>query len=128
MNSAQVLQIMRFGVVGVTAALVHFSTVVLLVQDLHYAPLIANIAGFIVSFQFSYFGHRIWTFSETEVSHREAYPKLALIQSFNFGINEFLYYFLLSMNLPYQPALIIVILVMPIFTYFVSKWWVFQSA
>ncbi len=127
MNKAQILQIMRFGLIGVTAAVVHFNTVVMLVQEFQYAPLIANVAGFLIAFQVSYWGHRNWTFSDTAMSHSDAYPRLMLVQITNFAINEYLYYIFLSLHLPYQLALIIVIAIMPIFTFITSKWWVFQS-
>ncbi len=126
MNKAGLYQIMRFGVVGVTAAMIHFSMVVFLVQEFAYAPLVANIAGFLIAFQVSYLGHRLWTFSETSVLHREAYPKLVAVQIMNFALNEMFYYVLLSLHLPYQLALLLVIAIMPIFTYLSSRWWVFQ--
>jgi putative flippase GtrA len=64
-------QIFRFGIVGVTAASVHFCVVMYCVQVWLYVPLIANIFGFIVSFQVGYWGHRHWTFGDTITSHRE---------------------------------------------------------
>lgn len=127
MNKAQLIQISRFLTVGSLAAAVHFSVVVLLVQYVGYEPLIANVGGFVLAFQISYWGHRLWTFSETEISHREAYPKLVMVQITNFGLNEIFYYFLLSLHLPYQVALLIVLAVLPIFTFVTSKFWVFQS-
>jgi putative flippase GtrA len=126
MNKHGLYQIMRFGIVGVAAAIVHFSMVVLLVQEFAYAPLLANVAGFLIAVQVSYFGHRHWTFSETSVLHREAYPKLIAVQVMNFSLNEMFYYVLLSLHLPYQLALLLVIAIMPIFTYLSSRWWVFQ--
>ena len=126
MNRAQVIQIARFLIVGGTAAAVHFSMVVLLVQAYDYVPLIANFGGFVVSFQVSYWGHRLWTFSGTEVLHREAYPRLVMVQLVNFALNESLYYLLLSLHLPYQLALLIVLAILPIFTFISSKFWVFQ--
>jgi putative flippase GtrA len=127
MNKAQILQISRFLTVGTLAAAVHFGMVVWLVQSYDYLPLIANVAGFVVSFQISYWGHRLWTFSGTGVSHREAYPRLVLIQVLNFGMNESLYYFFLGFGLPYQWALLIVLAILPIFTFISSKFWVFQN-
>lgn len=127
MSKSQLEQIMRFLLVGVIAAAVHFSMVVLLVQSYHYLPLIANVGGFVVSFQVSYWGHRTWTFSGTEVLHREAYPRLVAVQVVNFAMNESLYYFFLSMNLPYQVALLIVLAILPAFTFISSKFWVFQK-
>lgn len=123
----QVAQIIRFIIVGTTAAAVHFSIVVYLVQLFHYAPLIANIAAFIVAFQVSYWGHRMWTFSETEVMHREAYPKLIILQVSVLCMNEGLYYLFLSLHIPYQLALLMVLAIMPFFTFVTSKFWVFQN-
>lgn len=127
MNKAQFIQISRFIIVGGSAAFVHLCMVVLLVQAYDYAPLIANVGGFLVSFQVSYWGHRWWTFSDTEVSHSEAYPKLVAVQLANFGLNELLFSFFLGLHLPYQLALLIVLAILPVFTFATNKFWVFQN-
>lgn len=121
-----IFQLMRFGLVGVIAAAVHFFIVVNLVQSYGYEPLVANIAAFLVSFQLSYYGHRRFTFYGTTTVHAVAFPKLLTLQIFNFIANESLFYFLLSLHLPYQLALLIVLSVLPIFTFAVSKFWIFQ--
>lgn len=118
-------QISRFGIVGLTAAAVHYTTVVSVVTYTGMHPLMANIIGFIVGFQVSYSGHRLWTFRESLVAHREAYPKLLLVQAFNFIGNELLFFLFLEMNLPYKLALVIVLTILPIFTFLMNKFWVF---
>lgn len=120
------LQLCRFGVVGLAAAAFHFSIVVGLVQTFAFAPLVANVFAFFISFQMSYWGHRRITFSGTAVLHREAYPKLVLVQVLTFCANESLFYFFLSLHLPYPIALLIVLATLPIFTFVCSKWWVFR--
>lgn len=119
-------QLCRFGLVGITAAAIHFTIVVVLVQTLSYEPLIANIFAFFISFQASYFGHRRFTFTGTIAPHTVAFPKLLALQIFNFTANESLFYFFLSMHLPYQVALILVLSILPLFTFTVSKLWVFS--
>lgn len=119
-------QIIRFGLVGIIAALVHFMIVVLLVQTGGLLPLIANVFAFAISFQFSYWGHRVYTFHETTVLHREAFPKLLLVQVMNFVANEWLFYLFLSLGLPYPAALGIVLTILPLFTFVSSKLWVFR--
>lgn len=119
-------QIFRFGVVGVIAAVAHFNMVVFLVQNFQYAPLVANAFAFLVSFQMSYWGHRLWTFGDTVTLHRVAIPKLLLVQLINFLANETLFYIFLSCNLPYPIALIIVLTILPIFTFISSKLWIFR--
>ena len=121
-----VAQLFRFGIVGLSAAAIHFSVVVLLVQNELYPPLIANIIAFFISFQMSYWGHRLWTFNGTITAHREAYSKLILVQALNLTASEWLFYFFLSLHLPYQIALLIVLSVLPLFTFTVSKFWVFK--
>jgi putative flippase GtrA len=121
-------QLSRFGIVGLTAAAVHFCVVVYCVQMWLVAPLIANMIGFIVSFQVSYWGHRIWTFSDTTVSHRAALPKLVAVQTANFFANETLFYFFLSLGFAYPLALFFVLTILPFFTFASSKLWVFKSA
>lgn len=122
------LQITRFGIVGLTAAGINFCVVVFLVQQFALEPLIAYIFGFVISFQMSYWGHRLWTFSDTAAmhSHSAALPKLVLVQIGNFLGSELLYSFFLSHHIPYQIGLILVLGIMPIFTYFTSKMWVFK--
>lgn len=123
--SPMLTQICRFGIVGLTAAAIHFTTVVTVVQLTGLKPLIANIAGFLVSFQMSYWGHRQWTFNGTAALHRVAFPRLLCIQLINFAANESLFYLFLSLHLPYPVALLIVLAVLPVFTFVTSKWWVF---
>lgn len=119
-------QLFRFGVVGTTAALIHFTVVVILVHGLFIAPLAANVFGYAVAFQMSYWGHRLWTFNGTVSTHREALPKLVIVQSLNFAANQTLFYFLLTLHLPYQLALLITLAVLPMFTFVLNKLWVFR--
>lgn len=125
MNKALFFQIMRFGVVGVAASLVHFTCVVMFVQGLHWLPLVANIVGFSVGVQVSYWGHRTFTFRDSDATHRVAYPRLVMMQTGNFIANECLFSLFLALNLPYQLALFLVLSIMPMFTFIISKTWVF---
>lgn len=119
-------QLLRFGIVGLSAAIIHFSVVALLVERANLAPLVANIFGFLVSFPLSYWGHRFWTFQDTEAQHKVAVAKLLLIQLVNFSANESLFYIFLSLHLPYLLALAIVLIILPIFTFASSKLWAFR--
>lgn len=119
-------QVFRFGIVGLLAAMLHFSVVVLMVQRGSIEPLLANVFAFVLSFQVSYWGHRHWTFENTVVSHGIAFPKLAFVQIINFAANETLFYIFLTLHLPYDIALLIVLTVLPLFTFAASKLWIFR--
>lgn len=130
MNSAYLpffFQLCRFGIVGLSAAALHFTIVVMLVQFAGIPPLIANIAGFFSGFQVSYWGHKFWTFKASDMLHSTAIPRLLLVQTFSFLANEFLFYLFISLHLPYTIALLIVLMIVPIFTFVFSKWWVFAA-
>jgi putative flippase GtrA len=121
-------QIMRFGIVGGSAAFVNFSIVVMLVESgLLKQPLYANMVAFVFAFQVSYFGHRYWTFSDTVTEHHVAMARLLLVSSANFFANEGLFYFFLNtFHMPYMLALLLVLAILPIVTFTFSKLWVFR--
>lgn len=120
-------QLIRFGIIGLCAAAVHFGILIALVEIKHFNPLVANIFAFFISFQISYWGHRSWTFYGTTVSHRIAFPKLLLIGSTNFAANEGLFYiFLTVFNLPYPVAQFLVLTILPIANFTLGKYWVFR--
>jgi len=125
MNKFLVMQLMRFGIIGSLAAFINFSIVILLVELLGWHPLSANAIAFFIAFQVSYSGHRYWTFRNTTTQHRVAFPKLLIVQIIDFFANEGLFYFFLSMHLPYPLALLIVLMILPILTFTVSKFWIF---
>lgn len=127
MNKLFFQQIFRFGLVGITTAAIHLATVVFLVQNFSLIPLTANIFGFLLAFQMSYWGNRIWTFPQTLALHRSAFSKLLLVQIVNFSANELLFYVFLNLGLPYPVALLIVLTILPVFTFISSKTWVFKA-
>lgn len=119
-------QIFRFGVIGLSSSFVHFFTVIVLVQNRLFLPLVANIIAFLFAFQVSYWGHRKWTFSETVVPHRFALQRLLLVQLANLLANESLFYLFLAYHIPYPIALLVILTTLPIFTFTASKLWVFR--
>ncbi len=55
-------ELIWFGIVGVTAMLVHLGSVSLLLVPMGLPPLIANVLGFLLAFQVSHAGHHKLTF------------------------------------------------------------------
>jgi putative flippase GtrA len=120
-------QIIQFGIVGVTAALVHFTVVVSLVELYLLRPLIANIAAFLVAFNVSYLGHRNFTFRGTTTRHQVAIPRLFFTSCGLFAANEGLFYFFMNVTkLPYTAALLLVLFILPVVTFMINKLWVFR--
>jgi len=122
------LQILRFGVVGCTAALVNMLVVILLVETIDLAPLLANIFAFLIAFNVSYFGHAYWTFANIHAYHKKSIPKFFLVASTSFILNEGLFFIFLSIfKFYYILALLCVLIIVPLFTFIMSKFWAFHS-
>ena len=120
-------QVMRFGCVGVLAATTNFFIVVLLVSVSKMHPLVANVFAFMIAFQVSFYGHKLWTFS-SKGRHLSSLSKYMIVAGIGFGLNEALYaLFLQVFKLHYVPALILVLMIVPPVTFTLSKFWAFAK-
>src|SRR5262245_46550683 len=97
---------------------VHWLVVSLLVPA-GLMPLIANVVGFGVAFNVSYFGHRNWTFA-SDRAHRATFWRFLTVALISFAINELLYSILLRW-LDYRVALAIVLVAVAALTFVLSK-------
>lgn len=118
-----------FGVVGVLAMLVHFSLVSWLLVPAGLSPLVANVLGFLLAFQVSYWGHRLKTFDARHIPHRQALPRFFLVASLGFALNEMLYFLLLRFTqMGYREALLLVLASVAGVTFLLGRFWAFQGA
>lgn len=120
-------QLLKFGVVGASAAAVHMLVVILLVQNSSLHPLLANVGAFLTAFIVSYVGHRQWTFEAQDIAHTSTGPKFFLVAVMGFASNEVLFYlFLRFFDWPYYISLFVVLLLVAVFTFVLSKLWAFK--
>lgn len=118
-------QLIRFSGVGIGALLVHWLVVIALVP-LGMAPLLANVVGFMVAFNVSYFGHRHLTFEAIGLQHSQTLPRFAGVALLSFAVNETLYALLLGFtSLGYDLALLLVLATVAALTYLLSRFWAF---
>ena len=127
MSVTELLRLLRFGAVGLLAAAVHYWVVIGLVELLQIAPLKANFGGFAVAFWFSYLGHRHWTFADHGAGSG-SFVRFLITALLGFFLNQFLFYLLLQhVRLPYYISLAIVVVVVAIMTYVLSRLWAFRA-
>lgn len=121
-------QIGRFGVIGVTAAIVNFMLVLYLVSAGYLSPLAANILAFLIAFQVSFWGHKHWTF-RCAGRHLSSLSKFFIVAAVSFLLNEGLFAtFLKAAHLYYPVALILTLAIVPPLTFLFSKVWAFKHA
>lgn len=116
-----------FIIVGCAAAAVHFGTVVALVEALRAAPLLANVAGWLVAFVVSFTGQSRLTFRSHGTPWAVALPRFFLLSLGGFLMNEGAYALLLRWTvLPYDVALALVLVVVAVVTYLLGSRWAFR--
>ena len=121
-------QLFWFGVVGVTAMLVHLGTGSLLFVPWGMHPLAANVLGFLIAFQVSHAGHRAFTFTTSTASVSHTRLRFFAVAVGSFLVNETLYAALLHFTtLDYRVALAIVLVVVAALTFFLARNWAFAA-
>ncbi len=122
----QLSEIVKYGLVGTTAATSHYLLVITLVSIITRHPLVANIIGYIFSSQISYWGHKNWTFHKNQCQFFESTFKYIATLIMALIINELLYAaILLGSGLDYKISLLISLIIMPGLFYLTSKFWIF---
>jgi putative flippase GtrA len=122
-------KVIKFCLIGTVAMIIHWLTVAITVSlNLAPTPLIANIFGFITAFQFSYYGHKTWTFNQSNITHdNQTLIKFFLVSSNSFILNELMYYVLLNYtSLHYLVSLAIVLISVSAITFVFSNNWAFK--
>lgn len=110
--------------IGATAALVHLSLVLGLVNYGLFQPLIANVFAYLIAFNVSYLGHKHLTFSRLDNQKKLSLAHFFIVSSSAGLLNELIYFILLKYTaLNYMLALIIVLGIVAFYTYFLSKFW-----
>lgn len=116
-----------FVIVGGTAAAVHFGVVVALVETKLAAPLVANVAGWLVAFVVSFAGQHRLTFGDRGAPVLQAAPRFFAISALGFAANEAAYAATLHWSgLRYDVALAVVLVAVAGMTYLLSSRWAFR--
>ena len=119
----------RFVLVGSLAAGIHWLVVVYFVDGNLLTPLAANGVGWLVALSFSFAGHSQWTFPDDGREKLTAALRFFAISAIAFFINQSVYAAMLSTKwLSYEFALVLVLVLVAIFTYFLSRYWAFASS
>jgi len=115
--------------VGCAAALTHWLVAVFCVETLGLPPLLANAAGWLVAFNVSLFGHYHLSFRHRAASFRQAALRFFGVAALAFACNELAYAALLHVSsLAYDVALVLVLVLVAVLTFVLSRWWAFTGS
>lgn len=118
--------LLGFVSIGALAAAVHY-VVALLAHTLGWQPAYANWLGFVAAFPVSYIGHRRWSFRGTLARHRQAFPRFLAVALLGFFANQLLLWLALTYTpLPFWLVLGVVMVLVAISTWLLSRFWAFH--
>ncbi len=118
--------VLGFVSVGALAAAVHY-VVALLAHAGDWQPADANWIGFLCAFPVSYIGHRRWSFRGTQASHMTAFFKFLAVALLGFLGNQGLLWLALTYTpLPFWFVLGMVMVIIAVSTWLLSRFWAFQ--
>lgn len=117
--------LLRFGVSGGLATATHVSVFVLLVEWLGLRPLLAAGPAFVLAMLVSYGMNYHWTFSVSG-PHRIMLPRYVVVALLGLGLNLGITYAVVDVADDwYGYALLLVVMIVPLVTFLLSKFWVF---
>jgi putative flippase GtrA len=122
----EVGRIIRFGIVGVAAALVYAAVTALAVETDVASPIVAAVAGYLIAGFVSYFGHLRFSFA-VDPDHHIFARRFLLIAIITFAMNIGITFLLTSvLGMTYRISIVVLTVVLPITSFLCNRFWVFH--
>ena len=120
-----VLQLVRFGLVGVLATAVHY--VVALGVSFFTTPYLANFAGYCTAVSVSYLGHHRFTFNVAAqgAAHGRRMPRFIVTSLSALILTQAVLAATIAAGLSEPVGLALAVLCVPPYTFVLSRFWVF---
>lgn len=117
-----------FAMVGFVATAIHASVALASHDYASLTPLMANFAGYVCAVTVSYFGNAWLTFRRPSANAGQ-FIRFVIISLLALGLNQLIVaYCTHILEWPFVGALALVVAVVPLFTFAVSKLWAFSDS
>jgi putative flippase GtrA len=124
MNLAALKSGFWFGLVGLTAAVVHTGVFAFLRESMW--PELANALGFVVAFGVSFTGHRYLSFADTTTGVGQSLLRFCVTALLGFAANELSFVLMWrGLGWPALPSLWGAMVVAAAQTFLLGRWWAF---
>lgn len=119
-------QLSKFGIVGITATIVHLSLFASLRSVFFFEEQLSNFIAFACAFIISWSGHYFWTFKSGGTESLFRFLAVALI---GYGANSlWVWIFITAYHLPDYYAMAAMVSLTPLMTFILSKFWAFRTS
>jgi putative flippase GtrA len=128
------LQYARFGTIGLAAAAIHVLMFAAAIELAGLAALVANFVAFGIAVVVSFFGHSRWTFRGQTGGggwHRQrtALVRFIIVAMTGLALNSLAVYVVVNLLAwPYYYAIVVMLFVVPLVVFALSKFWAFAPA
>ena len=120
-------QFSAFVVVGLVAAIAHYSVLIGLVEGRIMGPVAATLLGFIAGAAVSYLLNRRFSFT-SERPHREAVWRFGVVSIVGFGLTGLIMGVLTGhFHAPYLPAQVLTTGIVLFWNFLANKFWTFST-
>lgn len=121
-------EILRFGIVGITATATHFLLLGAGVDLLHLPPVPVNAIAFSMAAFITFFGQLLWVFPGHDGLNRARVTKfLASLLAGMAGNTAIMAISTHGLGLPYQVGFLISLVLVPAGSFLLNKLWVFRE-
>ncbi len=125
-NQTNIAQIFKFGVVGITATLVHVLTALYMHDVVGLSPMRSNFIAFLVASSPSYLGNWLWTFNQNGTA-AHTFPRFIALSGSCFCLSQALVYTTVEiMGFPMWLSMLPVVSIVPAVSYWLSRTKIFR--
>ncbi len=118
----------RYAIVGLLGAAVHLFILTVLVEWIHWDPIVSSIAGFLVVLTLSYWLNVKWSFEHAQQSHRKAIFRYTFVSVLGLYLNTLIMFCLVNrLGIWYLLGQAIATLIVPIHNFLLNFYWTFRS-
>lgn len=126
---SRISEILRFGIVGVMATVMHFAVLTLAVGHLHLPPTLSNGGAFLCAVGVTYLGQSLWVFRGHDGRSTAQILRFAASLALGFVANIAVMAIVTrGFGLDYRVGFLVGCVTVPVLSFFVNKLWVFRSA
>lgn len=118
-------QIVRFGIVGVTATAVHGLTLFVLVNGAQFSPMVGTAIAFLCAVAVTYAGQALWVFKVRQHGSAKVF-RFAMSAVFGLLANVAIMKLAVDVaQVHYQIGFAAAVVLVPAMTYLINRYWVF---
>lgn len=122
------LQMVKFGFVGLSATAIHTAMLLFLVEKLGVGPVLASVPAFLTALVISFLINHHWTFM-AQGAYGRYFSRYAAVSGAGLVLNIAIMYGTVSlMHQSYVVGLGVVIILVPVISFLLQRYWTFSGS